>query len=284
MGRLDGKVALITGAARGQGRAHALTLAREGADIIGVDVLEDIGTVPYGLSTREELEQTARDVEDLDRRALFVQADVREQAGLDDAVSRGLSEFGQIDILSANAGIYSQANFWELTEQMWQDMIDVNLSGVWRTCKAVAPHMISRRSGSIVLTASVNGFSPGYQLSHYVAAKHGVLGLMRNYAVELAPYDIRVNAVCPGVIDTKMVNNPPLYERMAGSPDSTREEALEAVRHFHLLHGRTMMPPETVSNAILWLVGDEASNITGVALPVDAGHNVLDGFNPIPTK
>lgn len=284
MGRLDGKVALITGAARGQGRAHALTLAREGADIIGVDVLEDIGTVPYELSTRDELEETARGVEDLDRRALFLQADVRQQGQLDEAVSRGLSEFGQIDILSANAGIYSQANFWELTEQMWQDMIDVNLSGVWRICKAVAPHMIERRSGAIVLTASVNGFSPGYQLSHYVAAKHGVLGLMRNYAVELAPYDIRVNAVCPGVIDTKMVNNPPIYERMAGSPDSTREEAFEAVRHFHLLHGRSMMPPETVSNAILWLVSDEARNITGVALPVDAGHNVLDGYNPIPTK
>ena len=284
MGRLDGKVAFITGAARGQGRAHALTLAREGADIIGVDVLRDIGTVPYGLSTQDELDATAAEVEELDRRALFLQGDVRRQGQLDEAVSRGLSEFGHIDILCANAGIYSQANFWELTDEQWQDMIDVNLTGVWRTSKAVAPHMIERRSGAIVLTASVNGFSPGYQLSHYVAAKHGVVGLMRNYAVELAPYDIRCNAVCPGVIDTRMVNNPPLYERMAGSAGATREEAFEAVRHFHLLHGRAMMPPETVSNAILWLVSDEAVNITGVALPVDAGHNVLDGYNPIPTK
>lgn len=284
MGRLDGKVALITGAARGQGRAHALTLAREGADIIGVDVVSDIDTVPYGLATADELAATAAQVEELDRRALFVRGDVREQGQLDDAVARGLSEFGRIDILCANAGIYSQANFWEMSDRMWQDMVDVNLTGVWRTAKAVAPHMIEQRRGVMVLTSSVNGFRPGYQLSHYVAAKHGVIGLMRNFATELAPYDVRCNAVCPGAIDTTMINNPPIYERFSGNPDGTREEAIESVRHFHLLHGRSMLPPETVSNGILWLVSDEAEHVTGVALPLDAGHMALDGYNPVPTK
>jgi SDR family mycofactocin-dependent oxidoreductase len=284
MGNLDGKVALITGAARGQGRAHALYLAERGADIIGLDNIEDIATVPYGLATKNELEETAADVEKLGRRALFLKADVRNQSELDDAVQRGISEFGHIDILLANAGIYSQANFWEMSDDMWQDMIDVNLTGVWRSAKAVAPHMIERKEGSMVLTSSVNGFQPGYQLSHYVATKHAVIGLTKNFANELAPYGIRVNAVCPGAIDTTMLNNPPQYERFAGKPDGTREEAIESVRHFHLLKGRSMMPADTVSKAIAWLVSDEAPDVTGAAIPVDAGHLAMDGYNPYPFK
>jgi SDR family mycofactocin-dependent oxidoreductase len=284
MARLDGKVVLITGAARGQGRAHALTLAREGADIIGIDIAKDVDTVPYGLASSDELEETAARIEEMDRRALFLTADVRQQDQLDDVVARGIEEFGKIDILIANAGIYSQANFWEMTDDMWQDMIDINLTGVWRSAKAVAPHMIERRQGAMVLTSSVNGFKPGYQLSHYVAAKHGVIGLMRNFANELAPYNVRCNAVCPGAIDTTMLNNPPQYERFAGKKDGTREEAFESVRHFHLLTGRSMLPPETVSNGILYLVSDEAEHVTGVALPVDAGHLAMDGYNPYPSK
>lgn len=283
MPRLEGKVALITGAARGQGRAHALTLAREGADIIGVDIAEDVATVPYQLATGDELAQTAAQIEELDRRALFVRADVRRQDQLDAVVAQGVSEFGRIDILCANAGIYSQANFWEMSDQVWQDMIDTNLTGVWRSAKAVAPHMIERREGVMVLTSSVNGFQPGYQLSHYVAAKHGVIGLMRNFANELAPFNVRCNAVCPGAIDTVMINNPPIYERFSGNPNGTREEAIESVRHFHLLNGRSMLPPQAVSNGILWLVSDEAEHVTGVALPIDAGHMALDGYNPVPT-
>jgi SDR family mycofactocin-dependent oxidoreductase len=284
MARLDGKVVLITGAARGQGRAHALTLAREGADIIGIDMGEDLATVPYELARPDELDETAAQVEELGRRALFLKADVRQQDQLDEVVERGISEFGQIDVLIANAGIYSQAPFWEMSDDMWNDMIDINLTGVWRSAKAVAPHMISRRQGSLVLTSSINGFQPGYQLSHYVAAKHGVIGLMRNFANELAPYDIRCNAVCPGAVDTTMLNNPPQYERFAGKADGTREEAIESVRHFHLLHGRSMLPPEAVSRGILWLVSDDAADVTGVALPIDAGHLAMDGFNPNPTK
>ena len=285
MARLHGKAALITGAARGQGRAHALTLAREGADIVALDISEDnIANLEYPLPRAEDLEQTVAGVEDLDRRAIAARADVRSQEQLDRAVGRGISELGKIDILVANAGIVSMAPFWEMSEEMWQDMIDINLSGVWRSAKAVAPHMIERRQGSIVMIGSANSFEPTEGHIHYVAAKHGMVGLMRNVAVEMAPYDVRCNAVCPGAIDTTMLNNPMMYERFAGSGEPTREVALESVRHYNLLKGRSMLPPEVISHAVLWLVSDEAAHVTGVALPVDAGHTILPGYNPNPTR
>lgn len=284
MGRLDEKVAFITGVARGQGRAHAIALAREGANIVGVDVLSDVATVPYGLASQDDLETTASEIEAVGRRAVLLEGDVRDQSALDTAVQRGIDELGGIDVLIANAGIYSQAPFWEMSDEMWQDMIDINLTGVWRSAKAVAPHMIERERGSMVLVSSINGFQPGYQLAHYVATKHGVIGLTKNFANELAPYGVRCNAVCPGAIDTTMLNNPPQYERFAGKPDGTREEAIESVRHFHLLRGRSMLPPEVVSAGVLWLSSDEAADVTGIALPLDAGHLAMDGYNPWPTK
>ena len=284
MGRLEGKVALITGAARGQGRAHALTLAREGADIVAVDIAEDVASVPYEMARAEDLEETVAGVEDLDRRAVAVTADVRSQEQLDGAVERGISELGQIDILVANAGINSIAPFWEMSEQMWQEMIDINLSGVWRSAKAVAPHMIERRQGAIVMIASQASFEPTAQTAHYTSAKHGVIGLMKTVAVEMAPYNVRSNAVCPGAIDTVMINNQTLYELFAGSGEPTREVALESMRHYNLLNGRSMLPPEAISNAVLWLVSDEAEHVTGVALPVDVGHMILPGYNPNPTR
>jgi NAD(P)-dependent dehydrogenase (short-subunit alcohol dehydrogenase family) len=149
MGLLDGKVALITGGARGQGRAHATTCAREGADVIVVDIADQIGTVDYKLAREEDLAETVRQVEALDRRALSVVADVRSQQQMDEAVTRGIAEFGQIDILIANAGIWTQGSFWELSDEQWHDMVDVNLTGVWRSAKAVAPHMIERQTGSM---------------------------------------------------------------------------------------------------------------------------------------
>ena len=288
MARLDGKVALITGAARGQGRAHALKLAEEGADIVAVDILEDaggdIGYLPYEISRKEDLDETVARVEEMGRRGIAVQADVRSQEELDAAVERGISELGKIDILVANAGIVSMEPFWEMTEEMWRDMIDINLSGVWRSAKAVAPHMIERRRGNIVMIGSANSFEPTFGHTHYVAAKHGVLGLMRNVALELAPYDVRCNAVCPGAIDTTMLNNPVMYQRFAGSGEPTRKNAIESVRHYNLLNDRSMLPPEAVSNAVLWLASDEAEHVTGVALRVDAGHTILPGYNPNPTR
>ncbi len=209
---------------------------------------------------------------------------MRSQEELDRAVERGISELGKIDILVANAGINSLSPFWEMTEEMWQDMIDINLSGMWRSAKVVAPHMIERRQGAIVMTASQASFEPTALIAHYVAAKHGVIGLMRNVALEMAPYDVRCNAVAPGAIDTTMLNNPVMYERFAGSGEPTRKNALESVRHYNLLNDRSMLPPEAISNAVLWLASDEAEHVTGVALPVDAGHGILPGHNPNPTR
>ena len=285
MGRLDGKVALITGAARGQGRAHAVRLAEEGADIVAADIAADIESVPYGMARADDLEKTVARVEGLGRRGFAVRADVRSQEDLDRAVERGISELGGIDVLVANAGINSLSPFWEMTEEMWRDMIDINLSGVWRSAKAVAPHMIERRQGAIVMTASQASFEPTALIAHYASAKHGVIGLMRNVALELAPYDVRCNAVAPGAIDTAMINNTRLYELFAGGgAEPTREAAFESIRHYNLLNGRSMLPPEAVSNAVLWLASDEAEHVTGVALRVDAGHTILPGYNPNPTR
>lgn len=282
MSGLDGKVALITGAARGQGRAHALTLARNGADIIALDIAAQIDTVRYPLSTPEDLAATAKAIEDLDRRVIAVQADVRSQEQIDEAVRRGLAEFGHIDILIANAGVWAMKPFWKLTETDWADMIGTNLSGAWRSAKAVAPHMIERRTGAIVMTSSVNGLEPGMSYAHYVTAKHGVIGLMKNVALELAPYGIRCNAICPGAIDTGMTNWQGAYDMYAGHPGGTYDDLVAGFRSFHALKGTGILSPQVIADAALWLVSDAAAAVTGVALPVDAGHMLLPGVNPAP--
>jgi SDR family mycofactocin-dependent oxidoreductase len=284
VGRLEGKVAFITGAARGQGRAHALTLAREGADIVAVDIADQIDTVPYDMGRADDLDQTVALVEELDRRAVGIRADVRSQEQLGQAVETALSTFGQIDILLPNAGIFSLGKLWELTDEQWDDMIGVTLTGVWRCVKAVAPHMIERRQGAIVFTCSVNSHEGGIGYGHYAAGKHGVLGLMRSSALELAPYGIRCNSVSPGVIDTDMTNWPGFHEMTGGRPGATREDHVHSCYQFHALAGRSVLPPESVSNAILWLVSDEASDITGVDVPVDAGHVVLNRVNLNPVR
>lgn len=281
---LTGKVALITGAARGQGRAHALTLAHHGADVIALDIDEGFDTIDYEMATADELTETVRGVEKEGRRALDIAADVRSQDELDRAVERGIAEFGHIDILVANAGIYGRAPFWELTEDEWNDMIDVNLGGAWRSAKAVTPHMIERESGSIVMTSSVNGLEPGPEYAHYTASKHGVLGLMGTVALELAPYGVRCNAVCPGAIDTPMVNWQGAYDMFAGHEDGTRRDLEEGALQFHALKGAGVLDPQVVADAVLWLVSDSAARVTGVALPVDAGHMVLPRANPEPAQ
>lgn len=272
MGRVEGKVAFITGAARGQGREHAVTLAREGADIIAVDVCTQLDSVPYPLATPDDLAETAKLVEELDRRVVTRQADVRDSAQLDAAVQDGLSELGHIDIVCANAGILSSAPADELTDQQWNEMIDVNLTGVWRTCKAVMPSMkAAGRGGSIIITSSVLGLRGIGNVAHYVAAKHGVVGLMRSLAAELANHNIRVNTVNPINVDTDMIHNPMFYSVfMPDNPNPTRADAEVA------FGGATMMPvpwlqPSDIANAVLFLASDESRYITAVALPVDAG-------------
>jgi SDR family mycofactocin-dependent oxidoreductase len=284
MGRLDDKVVLVTGAARGQGRAHAVTMAREGAEIIAVDIDRQIGTVPYGTARAEDLQQTAAEVEGLGRKIVAQVADVRSSEDLDAAVREGLSVFGRIDVLVANAGIFSQAPLWEMDEQTWDDVMDVNLKGVWRTMKAVLPHMIGRRSGSVVLTSSVNGLRGNGGAAHYAATKHGVLGLMKSAALELGPHRIRVNAVCPGLVDTPMTNWQGMYDQMAGRPGADRGEYDRAAGHYGIIAGQGALPPETIADTAVWLASDAAFGVTGQAVVVDAGHLTMPGFNPAPSS
>jgi len=284
MGLLDGKVALITGGARGQGRAHALVSAKEGADVVLVDIADQIASVPYRMATQDDLAETVRQVEALDRRAIAVTADVRSQQQMDDAVSRGIAEFGKIDILIANAGIWTQAPFWEITDEAWEDMIGTNLTGVWKSAKAIAPHMIERGSGSIVITSSVNGLEPGPDYAHYVSSKHGVIGLMKNIALELAPHGIRCNSINPGAIKTPMTDHQGAWDMFAGHEGGTEADMLEGGYHFHALKGMTFLSPEVIANTALYLNSELAAAVTGVTIPVDAGHMLLTGFNQAPVK
>jgi SDR family mycofactocin-dependent oxidoreductase len=267
-------VALITGGARGQGRSHALTFAREGAKIIVCDIADQLPTVPYPLANTEDLDETARMVEDLDRRCLAVQADVSDSDQMQGVVEQAISEFGHIDILLANAGIEGFGEAWELTDEQWDEMIAVNLTGVWKSCRAVVPHMIERRTGVILITSSTAGLKGLANQAHYCAAKHGVVGLMRALAIELAPHGIRVNTVHPGSVDTPIIKNQAMYTLFSGGePNATLEEVTPAFRELNLLD-IPWMEPQDISNAMLWLASDDARYVTGATLTVDAGMTV----------
>ncbi|MDJ0415364.1 mycofactocin-coupled SDR family oxidoreductase [Rhodococcus opacus] len=273
MGRIEGKVAFITGAARGQGRAHAVRFASEGADIVAIDICDAIEGVPYSLSTKDDLDETAHLVRKAGGRVITAVADVRNQGDLDNIVAEGISEFGGIDILIANAGILtSEGRAWEISDRAWNDILDVNLTGVWRSVKAVAPTMVERnQGGSIVLTSSYTGLKGEGYIAHYAAAKHGVVGLMRSLAHELGPYNIRVNTVNPGNTATGMVLNDFSFGLLR--PDLThpgRADAAETLKHLTLMDV-DFIEPEDIANAALWLASDEARFVTGVTLPIDAG-------------
>lgn len=271
MGRVEGKVALITGAARGQGRAHALRLAEEGADIIAVDSCVSYATVPYAGATDADLAETAKQVEDLDRRVLTHTADVRDLGRLQEIVTEGVSEFGRLDIVCANAGIASFAPAWEITEDVWDEMIAVNLTGVWKTLRATVPTMIEQGTGgSIILTSSIAGLQAFANLAHYTAAKHGVTGLMRTFAVELAAHRIRVNSVHPTVVDTDMVNNAPMYKLFLGVDGLGRDEAKEGLKAINAIP-IPWVESVDISNAVLWLACDESRYVTGTTQVIDAG-------------
>jgi SDR family mycofactocin-dependent oxidoreductase len=262
MGKLDGKVAFITGAARGQGRSHAIRLAQEGADVIAVDICSQLESVPYAMSTPEDLEQTVKEVEALGRRIVARQADVRDV----DALQR-VAELGPVDIVLANAGIGPGG--MSSAEQQWSDVVGVNLTGVWNTGRVAIPSMIERgKGGAIVLTSSTGGLfgggiaDPGFL--GYVAAKHGVIGLMRSWANYLAPHFIRVNSVAPTTVRTPMANDGNVAAIVEHVP------ALAGV----LLNAMPVeaVDPLDVSNAIAWLVSDDARYVTGTVIPVDAGQ------------
>lgn len=273
MGRVGGKVAFITGVARGQGRSHAVRLVQEGADIIGVDLLADIPGAPYGRATEDDLAETVAQVEALGRRIVASQADVRDISGLKAAVDAGVAELGRLDIVSANAGIFTQiAPAETLDEDMWTNMIDTNLTGVWHTAKATIPHLkAGGRGGAIIITGSEGGIKGFPHIAHYIAAKHGSVGLMRTLALELAPDMIRVNTIHPTQVDTDMIMNEAAYRLFAPDhPHPTREDFAPASQTTNTLP-IPWVEPIDVSNALLFLASDEARYITGVTLPVDAG-------------
>ena len=275
MAKLNGKVALITGAARGQGRSHAVRLAEDGADIVAVDIVAPIPTAYYPPAVPADLRLTAKLAEGAADgvHVLTAEADVRDQTALDGVVERALAAFGHIDIVVANAGTIAHGPAWELSDDQWQNVVDVNLTGAWRTVKACAPSMIARnQGGAVVLTSSVTGLHGFGNIASYAASKHGVNGLMRTLANDLGPHNIRVNSVCPGLIGTDMMLNDETYAMFRpGVANPTLEDAREAFRMKQLLP-LDWLEPRDVSNAIAFLVSDEARAITGVALPVDGGQ------------
>jgi SDR family mycofactocin-dependent oxidoreductase len=265
---MDGKVALITGAARGQGRSHALRLAEEGAEIIAIDICDHIESVPFSMGTADELAETAKMVENLDRRIVTGQADVRDSAQLKAAVEQGVSEFGRLDVVCANAGIASMGMSWELTDEQWQDVIDVNLTGVWRSIKAVMPTLIEQGTGgSIIITSSMAGIMGLAGISHYTATKHGVIGLMRSLVNEVGQYGIRVNCVNPTTVNTDMIQNDAFYQYCGAASGE------EMGAFFQSLHTLPVPWVEAIdiSNAVLFLASDESRYVTGLNLWVDAG-------------
>lgn len=272
-GRVQGKVAFVTGAARGQGRSHAVRLAQEGADIIAVDLCAPVESVAYPMSTPEDLAQTVKEVEALDRRIVATQADVRDYGALKAALDEGVAQLGKLDIVSANAGIASLGAAADLSEAQWGDMLDINLTGVWHAAKAAIPHLKAAGGGSIILTSSVAGLK-GYQnMAHYVSAKHGMVGLMRVLALELASDRIRVNSVHPSCVNTDMIHNVPTYALFAPDLDEADRTRDNLVERFETLNALPVpwVEPVDISNAVLWLASDESRYVTGATLPVDAG-------------
>ncbi|MGY1641464.1 mycofactocin-coupled SDR family oxidoreductase [Geodermatophilus sp. SYSU D00703] len=272
MGRFDGKVAFITGAARGQGRSHALRPAGEGADVIAVDLCAPIGTVAYDLATPEDLAETARLVERLDRRVVTANVDVRDAEALRTAVRDGVARLGRLDVVLANAGIGLMSSDAAAADA-FRDQLDVNLVGVWNTVQAAAPVLVEQgRGGAVVLTSSASGLTGrGGDGSGggdgYVASKHGVVGLMRTWANWLAPHGIRVNCVNPSGVATPMVLNPAVEALFGGSLDTPAKPVEDVANLLHV----TLVRPEDVSAAVAFLASDEARYVIGVALPVDAG-------------
>jgi (+)-trans-carveol dehydrogenase len=273
-GRVEGKVAFITGAARGQGRSHAVRLAQEGADIIAIDICKPIAEgMLIPASTPEDLAETADLVKNLNRRIVTAEVDVRDYDALKAAVDSGVEQLGRLDIIVANAGIGNGGNTLDKTsEKDWQDMIDVNLSGVWKSVKAGVPHILAGgRGGSIVLTSSVGGLKAYPQCGNYVAAKHGVVGLMRSFGVELGQHMIRVNSVHPTHVNTPMVMNEGTFKMFRPDLENPGPDDMAPIcQMFHVMPVPWVEPVD-ISNAVLFFASDESRYITGVTLPVDLG-------------
>jgi (+)-trans-carveol dehydrogenase len=272
-GRVEGKVAFVTGAARGQGRSHAVRLAQEGADIIAVDICRGFADSTAPASTPEDLAETADMIKNLDRRVVTEIVDVREYDALKTALDNAVEQLGRLDIVVANAGIGTTGvKLHKMREDIWNETIDVNLGGVWKTVKAGVPHLLAGgRGGSIIITSSVGGTKAYPHVGHYIAAKHGVVGLMRTFAVELGAKSIRVNTVHPTHVNTPLLMNEATYRLFRPDLENPGPDDLAPIcQSFHFLPIPWVQPVD-VSNAVLFLASDEARYITGVRLPVDAG-------------
>lgn len=269
---LEGKVALVTGGARGQGRSHAVQLARAGADVVIGDIVSQIGSVPYPLATPEDLEVTKRLVEAEGRRCLAMECDVRDPNSVDALVEEAETHCGGLDIVVANAGIVLMAEAWGTTDEEWTDVLSVNLTGVFNTLRATTRAMVRRNAGgSVICTGSVCSQRPQSMLTAYTASKHGVVGLVRSFALELAPYSIRVNAVEPGNVLTPMIDNDALLSRFRPDLEApTRNDVVDGFQDMNIMP-TPWVEPNDISAAVLWLASDHARFVTGVELPVDAG-------------
>jgi SDR family mycofactocin-dependent oxidoreductase len=277
-GRVEGKVAFVTGAARGQGRSHALRLAQEGADIIAVDLAEPVAGMDrfYPGASQADLDETARQVEALDRRIVAAKADVRDLDALRDALDRGVAELGRLDVVSANAGVFQFGDRTEdVSDDDWDTVNDINAKGVWHTAKAAIPHLKAQGTGgSIVLTSSTAGIMGTPNVAAYTASKHAVVGIMKTLALELAPFSIRVNSVHPTGVNTPMIRNEGTYRLFLPDVEHpTDEQAAEVFATTNALP-IPWVEPVDISNAILFLASDEARYVTGLQLKVDAGYTL----------
>ena len=268
-GRLAGRVALVTGAARGQGRAHAVRLAEEGADLVLLDVCAPVADLGYPPATVDDLAETVALAEEAGAEVLARRADVRALEEVEAAVAAGVARFGRLDVVVANAGISAWGRVWEISPEQWRTVLDVNLTGVWNTLRATIPPMIDAgHGGSIITISSVAGLKALPGQAHYSAAKHGVVGLTRTAALELAPHRIRVNSVHPWAVETAMAHDEVLT-------DLLRSERGYLASFGQVLQEPRVAAPREIADAVAWLAGDESRTVTGVALPVDLGATAV---------
>ncbi len=264
-GRFTGKVAFITGAARGQGRAHAVRLAEEGADVVISDICAPVASNGVAAATPDDLAETVRLVEKTGQRVISAEVDVRELEALEALGDRAIAELGRIDIVVANAGILNWANAWEMTSEQWNNLIGVNLTGVFHTVRATVPHMIrAGNGGSIILSSSSAGLKGQPFTLAYTAAKHGVVGITRGLANELGEYDIRVNSIHPAGVETEMMNVPGLFAMITDKAETLGPLFMNTLPH-------PSMKASDVSAVVAWLASDEARVFTGAQIPVDLG-------------
>lgn len=276
MGRFDSKIVLVTGAARGQGRSHAIRFAEEGADLILLDACAPVSSVNYPMPDDAELAATTKEIEALGRRVVATKVDVRDMAAMAAAVDAAVTELGGLDIVSANAGICSFGNLMDMTDQQWHDAIDINLTGSFNTLRATVPHLRRiGRGGSVIVTASIAGLEAVPGIGHYNASKFGVIGLTKTLALELGSENIRVNAVCPGNVDTMMIqNDDTLRLFMPHLDEPTRDDAEAQGSVFREINAIKVpwLDASDVTNAVVYLASDEARYVTGTTMVVDAGR------------